>query len=67
MDDRDRIRMFEEREIAKHPNEPEPDKCPRCGGELTAGKGMVGETILYCEAGCGIVWEDGEDAIRRVI
>jgi len=49
---------------------PEPEKCPKCGGELTAGEGYVGETLLYCgNEACdqGLVWEDGADAVRRVI
>ena len=48
-------------------NSPIPDHCPKCGGELASGSGYVGEEILYCTKGCGIVWEDSEGAIRRVL
>ena len=48
-------------------NDSQPDVCPKCGGELEEGEGYVGETVLYCSKGCGIFWEDGEDAIRRVL
>ena len=49
-------------------NQPCPDVCPKCGGELKSGSGMVGETVIYCDKdGCeGFMWEDSEDAIRRV-
>jgi hypothetical protein len=50
-------------------NSPCPDLCPKCGGELSTGGGYVGETLLYCaNDGCaqGVVWEDCEEAIRRV-
>lgn len=47
-------------------NEPMPDTCPKCGGELLAGSGYVGETVLYCQQH-GPCWEDSEDAIRRVL
>lgn len=47
-------------------NLPEPEKCDKCGSPLQSGRGMVGETVLYCEEH-GIQWEDSEDAIRRVL
>jgi len=47
-------------------NDSQPDVCPKCGAELEAGSGYVGETILYCPNGHGVFWEDSEDAIRRV-
>jgi len=50
----------------KYENCPKPDSCPKCGGELDCSSGYVGETVLYCPKGCGIAWEDGEEAIRRV-
>jgi len=46
-------------------NQPEPICCPRCSADLEIGKGMVGERIAVCPND-GIVWEDQEDAIRRV-
>jgi len=46
-------------------NKPEPICCPRCSADLEIGKGMVGERIAVCPND-GIVWEDQEDAIRRV-
>jgi hypothetical protein len=46
-------------------NKPEPICCPTCQSDLEAHKGMVGERILVCSTH-GIVWEDQEDAIRRV-
>jgi hypothetical protein len=49
---------------------PEPDRCPKCGGDLEVGSGMVGEVVLYCPSkSCtsGIVWEDSADAVRRVL
>jgi len=51
-------------------NAPQPEKCPKCGGELEESQGYVGETVLFCpNQNCeqGVVWEDSEDAIRRVI
>ena len=50
-------------------NAPEPECCPGCGGELASCGGYAGETILYCpndNCKTGVVWEDSEDAIRRV-
>lgn len=50
-------------------NEPCPEVCPGCNGELSEGGGMAGETVLYCaNDGCdrSIVWEDSEGAIRNV-
>src|SRR2546422_539277 len=47
-------------------NAPEPVCCPQCRGELETSRGMVGEKVLVC-AVHGLVWEDHEDAIRRVI
>lgn len=46
-------------------NTMEPSCCPTCHGELDTQGGMVGERILVCPVD-GIVWEDSEDAIRRV-
>ena len=46
-------------------NEPCPDVCPECGGELQSSRGFADETILYCQDH-GIVWEDMEGAIRNV-
>ena len=57
---------FEAGEIARATNEPVPEGCPRCGAELEEAGGMVGETVLVCPEH-GIVWEDSEDAVRRVI
>jgi len=48
-------------------NAPVPDVCPKCKGELHEADGYAGETVLYCPAGCGICWEDSEQAIRNVI
>lgn len=49
-------------------NEPEPDRCPHCGSvDLEESKGYVGELVLYCKSCRLIVWEDSDDAIRRVI
>lgn len=47
-------------------NEPQPEVCPKCGGEHATGGGLVGEPVLYCKQGCGICWEDSEEIIRRV-
>jgi NAD-dependent DNA ligase len=50
-------------------NAPMPDVCPKCGGKLKTSSGYVGEMLLYCpnrKCKAGIVWEDSEDAIRRV-
>jgi len=47
-------------------NDPIPEKCSVCGGELTSGSGMVGEEVLYCTKGHGIMWEDCEQAIAIV-
>ena len=44
-----------------------PEKCPKCGGELSESTGYVGEAVLYYEKGCGIAWEDGAGAVARVI
>ena len=67
MEERNRGLRFEMLEVAKHPNDPVPDCCPECKGELESGSGYVGEAVLYCSK-CGIiVWEDSEDAIRRVV
>ena len=51
-------------------NGPQPERCPKCGGELSPSEGYVGETVLYCSnEACdqGVVWEDAEGAIRRVL
>lgn len=61
---------YDARVLSRIHNEPAPDSCPKCGGELTAGGGMVGETVLYCNSTTcegGIVWEDHEGAIARVL
>ena len=47
-------------------NGPKPEKCPTCGATLEESRGYVGEDVLVCTKGCGVVWEDSEDAIRRV-
>jgi len=47
-------------------NTPRPKDCPKCHRELDSHDGMVGEEVLVC-AMHGIVWEDAEDAVRRVI
>lgn len=47
-------------------NAPQPTCCPECKGPLQATGGMVGESVLVC-SNHGIVWEDAEDAIRRVL
>jgi hypothetical protein len=49
-------------------NDPCPDVCPNCKGELQRGSGFAGELILYCncEKG-GFHWEDHEGAIRNVL
>lgn len=57
---------FEAYEIARNKNEPCPSECPQCGRPLMLGKGFVGEPVLWCEEH-GLVWEDTEGAIRRVI
>jgi len=47
-----------------------PEVCPGCGGELACGEGYVGETLVYCpneKCDKGILWEDSEDAIRRIL
>lgn len=44
-----------------------PSSCPHCGcEELEQSSGYVGEMILFCTNGCGVVYEDSVDAIRRV-
>jgi hypothetical protein len=65
----DEVRRECER-LGINPNEGPPDRCPKCGGQVDASGGMVGETIVYCpnpECKQGIVWEDAVDAIRRVL
>ena len=50
-------------------NDPCPEVCPGCKGELSSGGGMAGETVLYCtndDCDRSIVWEDSEGAIRNV-
>lgn len=47
-------------------NDPEPSRCPKCKEHLILGEGMVGETVLYCLEH-GIVWEDSEGALARVL
>jgi hypothetical protein len=46
-------------------NAPRPSRCPECKGALAEHGGMVGETTLACPYH-GTVWEDAEDAVRRV-
>ena len=58
---------WDRQELAKYHNEPEPDCCDECGGELVSGRGMVGEEVLYCPNGHGLKWEDIEGAVRRVL
>ena len=58
---------FEAREVVKHLDVPQPDRCDECGASLELGSGYVGEAILYCPRGHGIKWGDSEGAIRRVI
>ena len=51
-------------------NDPEPEICKSCGSPLAESTGYVGEQIVYCpDPDCpeGILWEDQEDAINRVI
>ena len=51
-------------------NDPEPEVCPSCHSELERSSGYVGEAVLFCpNQACdqGVVWEDNEDAIRRVL
>jgi hypothetical protein len=43
-----------------------PNKCPTCKGELTFGKGMVGEDVMWCPIH-GLVWEDFGGAVSRLI
>lgn len=49
-------------------NEPQPEVCPHCHTDeyLAESGGYVGETVLYCAKCKKILWEDSEDAIRRV-
>jgi hypothetical protein len=47
-------------------NSPEPKVCPTCKSPLESCRGMVGESVLICGTH-GAVWEDSEDAIRRVL
>lgn len=47
-------------------NSPRPLRCPKCQSELKSTSGMVGEELLLCLRCGDIVWEDSEDAIRRV-
>lgn len=47
-------------------NSPRPSTCPKCGAELSESGGYAGETVLCCPTH-GVVWEDSEDAIRRVL
>jgi RNA polymerase subunit RPABC4/transcription elongation factor Spt4 len=60
---------FEAQEISKHANEDVPEVCPKCGknDELDEGGGMVGEPIIFCKRCSEVIWEDSEDAIRRVL
>jgi hypothetical protein len=66
-----REQEFVRRELARLGPFPDPPECcPKCGGELREGQGMVGEMVLYCpnkKCDQGIAWEDSEGAIRRVI
>lgn len=58
---------WEAREIARHGPFPEaPEVCPKCKADLESHSGMVGEEVLVCPKH-GIVWEDCEDALWRVI
>jgi Zn-finger nucleic acid-binding protein len=52
-------------DVGNFRNEPKPEFCPGCSSDLKSSTGYVGEEVLYCPK-CGIVWEDSEDAIRRV-
>ncbi len=48
-------------------NDPIPDECPECHcRELTQQGGCAGETVVICMKCDRVVWEDHEDAIRRV-
>lgn len=50
------------------PHEEAPDKCPECGSPLNPSRGYVGELVLVCSSReCSYMWEDAEDAIRRVL
>lgn len=51
-------------------NDPVPEKCPKCKGELASGGGMVGEEVLYCpnkKCDQGIAWEDSEGALSIIL
>jgi len=61
---------YDAKVLSKVHNKPQPDVCPKCGGELKASPGYVGETVLWCpneKCDAGIVWEDSEAAIRSVL
>ena len=48
-------------------NDPIPEVCSKCGGELLKSNGFAGETVLCCKACNTIEWEDHVDAIRKVL
>lgn len=54
------------KQIERADTGPEPKCCPKCHGPLKVSRGYVGEAVLYCPEH-GMVWEDGADAVRRVI
>lgn len=56
-----------QRELARMgiSNRRRPNVCPHCDSDLSSQQGMAGEEILVCPDH-SIVWEDSEDAIRRV-
>jgi len=48
-------------------NKEKPKKCPYCGHtKFIESRGWVGERVLLCTKCKNIVWEDREDALRRV-
>jgi len=61
---------YDAKVLSRVHNNPMPDSCPKCGGKLASGGGMVGETVLYCpnkNCEAGILWEDYEGAMARIL
>jgi hypothetical protein len=65
-DDKGELEVQQELRRTGVKNTPQPTVCPECKGALEQHSGMVGETVLSCPYH-GIVWEDAEDAVRRVL